>query len=172
MILDLREFKTFPAHKLLKTDPEGLTVDLESVIRVEDAGLNINIQKSGEEYFCQGKVKATLALECSRCLQEFGRELENDVDFIICSEELPDSRKGVIDDEDYVYFEGGDLLADLSNIVRQAIILSVSMKPLCSESCRGLCPQCGANLNKSPCGCKSEQIDERWEGLRGLSEPQ
>ena len=76
--------------------------------------------------------------------------------------------EGIDDNEDYIFFKSSDLQADLSDIVRQAIILAVGMKPLCSEDCRGLCPDCGVNLNKQSCRCASEKIDPRWEGLKKL----
>jgi len=53
-------------------------------------------------------------------------------------------------------------------IVEERIQLAVPMKPLCSAECRGLCPQCGAELNSGPCGCESETTDPRWEALKVL----
>jgi uncharacterized protein len=58
--------------------------------------------------------------------------------------------------------------ADLTEDIREAIILAFSSYPICSESCKGLCPQCGANLNEGECGCRPP-ADARWDGLSGLS---
>jgi uncharacterized protein len=55
---------------------------------------------------------------------------------------------------------------DLTQIIRDYIILSIPMKPLCSDECKGICAVCGANLNKIDCGHKEkEEIDPRWEKL-------
>ncbi len=60
-----------------------------------------------------------------------------------------------------------DELADLTPEMREAIILALPDYPLCGESCKGLCSQCGADWNKKVCDCQSP-VDNRWEGLGGL----
>lgn len=172
MILDLREFETFPAQKLLKGEPDAFPLNYQEVNSVKTVEIDIGIQKSGEEYFCQGKVMATINMECCRCLNGFDKEVKNDTDFIICAAKTKaeeENENDVADDEDYVYFSGSDIQADVSDIVRQAIILALDLKPLCAEDCKGLCPQCGINLNEQQCSCKTEKIDPRWEGLKKLS---
>ena len=62
-----------------------------------------------------------------------------------------------------------DEFADLTEELRECIILSFPSNPLCSEDCKGLCPHCGADLNKGPCHCRpTEGGDLRWGGLDGL----
>lgn len=58
-------------------------------------------------------------------------------------------------------------ILDLAEMVRQAILISVPLHPLCTPDCRGLCPQCGKRLAEAPCGCEPEP-DSRWEALRAL----
>jgi len=53
-------------------------------------------------------------------------------------------------------------------IVEERIQIALPMKPLCREDCRGLCPQCGADRNVSPCSCVVEFIDPRWRALQVL----
>ena len=57
---------------------------------------------------------------------------------------------------------------DLSDAVRQAVVLAEPMQVLCREDCRGLCPQCGTDLNARACACEQPAADERWGVLRGL----
>ncbi|HUP28016.1 MAG TPA: DUF177 domain-containing protein, partial [Chloroflexia bacterium] len=59
-------------------------------------------------------------------------------------------------------------MMDLSEPVRQAILVALPMKPLCREDCKGLCPNCGANWNDGLCDCTPEQMDNHWVGLREL----
>ena len=169
MILDLRQFETFPARLSLEAGPEEVEVDFEGIVQLNRARLNLSIQKSGEEFFCQGQVNASVKLTCARCLEEFDRELDNSTDFIVCSKQWHDERRAVEDNEEYVFFQGSDLQADVSDMVRQAVIMSMSMKPLCSEDCKGLCPSCGTNLNESSCDCKSGKVDPRWDALKKIS---
>ncbi len=167
--MDLSQFESFPAHVELSAEPERITIDYDCVVRVNAGRLDLNIQKSGEEFYCQGNALASVRLTCARCLEEFDFELTNNTDFIVCSQEWHRSHGGIRDNEDYVFFSGGELQADLTDILRQAIIISLSLKPLCKEDCRGLCPSCGTNRNEESCQCQVRQTDDRWEALRKLS---
>ena len=57
---------------------------------------------------------------------------------------------------------------DLEAIIREQIILMVPLKPLCREDCRGLCPNCGANLNLESCDCKTDKSDSPFAQLAKL----
>ena len=169
MIINLRQFDSFPAHLVVEAEKESMSIDYDSVVEVNSAAMEIDIQKSGEEFFCQGMARASVRLVCARCLDEFDKELANTTDFIVCSKEQRESHGDVQDNEEYVYFQGSDLQADVSEIVRQSVITEVALKPLCSEECEGLCPSCGVNLNKKTCDCKTDKVDPRWEALKKLS---
>ena len=169
MILDLSQFESFPAKVLLQAKPEALVIDYDSVVRVNSADLDLSIQKSAEEFYCQGSARASVRLICARCLEEFDLELANTTDFIVCSRQWHDTHGDVKDNEDYVFFQGSELHADVTDVVRQMIIISMEMKPLCSQDCRGLCATCGANLNEVSCRCRRERTDGRWEALKKLS---
>ncbi len=167
MVLDLRRFAEFPAEASLAAEAGAFKPFAEGVTTVGKVQLDLAIQKSGEEYFCQGEVTATYTVECSRCLAETEKQVSQRTEFIVCGTDQTTAHaaKG-IDDEDYVYFRGSDLCADVTEQVRQALILSLPMKPLCSDNCRGLCPVCGVNLNKETCTCRKDIRDPRWEGLK------
>ena len=171
MILDLREFENFPAETALTGDSDSLTLDYQGLNALKSVQVDLRMQESGEEYFCQGTVKATVNFECSRCLNGFDKQVESSVDFIVCAESLHEVKdeKDVLDSEDYAFFTGGELQADISDVVRQAIILSLSLKTLCAEDCKGLCSQCGLNLNEHSCSCETEITDPRWDSLKKLS---
>jgi DUF177 domain-containing protein len=59
----------------------------------------------------------------------------------------------------------------LADLIRQYLLLAVPMHPLCREDCKGLCPQCGRNLNNGGCTCNTESGDERWAALKRLLNP-
>ena len=169
MILDLREFEEFPAHKTIEAGPGAIKPFADTVVSVDGVSIEVDIQKAGEEYFCQADVKVRITGECARCLTNYPTELAGRTDFIICSDSEENRVRATEDSEDYVFLKGTDLRADISEPVRQTAVLSLSLKPLCSEDCRGLCPQCGTNLNEGTCDCVKESIDPRWEGLKGLT---
>ncbi len=170
MILDLREFVDFPAKAHLEADPGELVVERDDVLDVKKAAVDLSIQKSGEEYFCQGVVTGSIEIECARCLEPYTAEVSGKTDFIVRSAIRDDSRdKDVVDNEQYIFLEGDDVRADITESVRQTLALTVPLKPVCDKECRGLCAQCGANLNLAPCSCDQEKTDSRWDGLKGLA---
>lgn len=171
MILDLKQFEAFPAEIKLTGDSAKIKLEADSVAELLDVTMDLAIQDSGEEFFCQGSFNATLKLECARCLKQFEMTLTDKIDFIARGiDPKMDDSQTVGDDEDYVYFSEGELMADLTPIVRQAILLALDLKPVCSESCRGFCPGCGINRNEEDCKCKIESADPRWDGLKQLRE--
>jgi uncharacterized protein len=111
------------------------------------------------------------AVPCSRCLTEVkvSGEAHFRINYYPASAapseeeaEIPlEETEDVYVDEDHVTGE---------ELVSQQIYLEIPEKVLCKEDCRGICPECGADLNKGACGCLS-QVDQRWSGLVGLSTP-
>ncbi|MDH3890331.1 MAG: DUF177 domain-containing protein [candidate division Zixibacteria bacterium] len=173
MIIDFREFETFPAHKVLEGGPEKISLDYQGVHSVQAVKVDLSIQKSGEEYFCRGEARARTTIECARCLALYEMDVNNQLDFIVCSADLHQANaQEAVDAEDYVHFVDQAMRADISEVVRQAILLAVDLKPLCSDDCAGLCAQCGKNLNDGVCDCKNEVIDERWAALKDVTPPE
>ena len=63
-------------------------------------------------------------------------------------------------------FDGNEI--DLTELVREQILLNLPIQVFCQENCRGLCPKCGANQNLIDCKCKENEIDPRWASLKNL----
>ncbi|GAB4389983.1 MAG: DUF177 domain-containing protein [Thermodesulfovibrionales bacterium] len=130
------------------------------------ARLNVDIMKVDSEVHLRGDLTATLSLSCSRCLESFTRdvtipleleyrplrELEGEETYELRADEL-----------DTGFYEDDEL--DLGEISREQVLLNLPMKPLCTETCKGICPKCGANLNEAACGCDLRRVDERLQGL-------
>ena len=167
MILDLRALDEFPAETTVCAGPGELSPFDDSVIRVDGVAVELAVQKSVCEYFCQGRVKARVVLECARCLGRFEAELSGKTEFVVCSDQEA-AETGGADDEDYVCYHGSDLRVDIIEPVRQSLTLALAMKPLCSADCRGLCRKCGVNLNEETCDCDINTTDARWDDLKNL----
>lgn len=122
-----------------------------------------------------GKFNTLADCTCSRCLEEFQYPLE----FELSEEFFPtgDILKGAPSpvakaEEEDGFIIGEDHILDLSEALRQNMIIGLPVKPVCKPECAGLCQKCGQNLNIGQCGCSVEQIDPRWSPLKKLIEDQ
>jgi uncharacterized metal-binding protein YceD (DUF177 family) len=142
---------------LLELPADLLVVDGEVALELE-------VSVTGTLIRARGTVRAEAGLTCGRCLEPFRENITAEVDIVLRS-----GTNGIrMEDEDETAPFIGDNWVALDAPVREALILGVPMRPLCRPECRGLCPQCGENLNLSTCSCRPEPADARWEALRSL----
>ena len=104
-------------------------------------------------------VKFALKLHCDRCMDEFRREYEFSSEHILVKELNTDN-------DDYVVCE--DSMLDIDETVRADLFLELPNKVLCKEVCKGLCSQCGKNLNFDSCECEKKSVDPRLAVLGEL----
>lgn len=168
MILRLREFDQFPARVSLAPVDGSWTFVYEGVNSISGVCVEVEVNKSDEEFYCRGSVECAAMIECARCLDPYKVELSQDIDFFAVAEKSARTSRHT-DAEDYVVFKGSEMSVSIDDIVRQAIVLALPVKPLCSENCAGLCSVCGANLNHTECKCDREATDPRWDELKRLS---
>ena len=147
--------------------------------------INETIDVSGGSYEIQGEVKLVrtdrgilvkgtlqtgIEVTCGRCLSFFNCPLALNIeeeyfpttDVVSgVSLPLPEEPSYFTIDEYYVL--------DLTEAIRQYMMLAIPMKPLCREDCAGICLACGHNLNQGPCGCLPQEADSRWSELNRLT---
>lgn len=110
-----------------------------------------------------GNVTADILLICDRCTEEYEHLLKFD---IFEQYKKSDSLSDTDENPDYNILEGSEI--DLDYIVYTNLFMNLPSKSLCNPSCKGLCPSCGANLNKSECNCKSEVTNPAFDILDKL----
>ncbi len=107
-----------------------------------------------------------VTLQCSRCLEPFEQPIHIDIEEVfIPSVDMATGQPIHADDADEALLIDEHHILDLSEILRQSILLALPMTPLCRPDCKGFCPTCGANLNYETCTCQEEEIDPRWAAL-------
>lgn len=105
-------------------------------------------------------MEATMTLECVRCLEDYAQTV--DIDFTELYAFSPDD----VADEGFLFPDDGKI--DLEPLVREEMLLSVPLKPICRADCSGLCPVCGENKNEVDCDHKEDAVDPRLAGLKQL----
>ena len=124
------------------------------------------------EYVVDGSSHFMADLNCSRCLEPypFAHASTFHVRFrprpqLSAEEEVEIGGEEELDVEFY-----SDRTVPLRDLALEQIQLAIPMKPLCDESCLGLCPKCGVNRTREGCSCETAVVDERWDALRGVRE--
>jgi uncharacterized protein len=112
------------------------------------------------------RLTATVQVLCSRCTEPLELPIETDVSLMLvpAGAPVPAADDGPDEDEDR-RFEVKDGKADLESIAREQIYLTLPLKPICRETCKGLCPVCGVNRNQEDCACDVEDVDPRLAPL-------
>ena len=116
-----------------------------------------------------GHATTTLELTCGRCLD--GYQVPVDAEFelmFLPAAEAPDEGEVEVADEDINTSYYRDGVIDLGELVHEQFYLTLPMKPLCRDQCKGLCPSCGANWNQTTCSCENRWEDPRLAGLKAL----
>jgi uncharacterized protein len=164
MKIDLKSLRDEVNYLNLEGTADSLGLKIEWVEFPHPVKVNLRVLRSGKNYIGEGKVETVALFECSRCLKEYSQTLKADIRFL-----LKEEKDQIIlesDDRENQVQTGN--FFKLDDLVRESLILSIPLKSLCQEDCKGLCPTCGTDLNVTTCECKKEQIDPRWEKLRDL----
>lgn len=146
----------------------GANADEDYTI-VSPVHLVMDVHKQGDVFRVSGRIDGTLRRNCGRCLEPFDVAVDAPFDLQYMSADLNQGggeREVADDDLSTAYFH--DNAIDLEDLMREQFLLALPMKPLCSDACKGLCPQCGANLNTNPCNCKPSWVDPRLKVLSDL----
>ncbi|MGH7447889.1 MAG: YceD family protein [Longimicrobiales bacterium] len=130
----------------------------------EPVDLRLDLQYAGADVVVRGSVKGRARLSCRRCLVDVVHELDEDMIFVYRSGVAPVEAEA---QEVYPLPEKAGAL-DLTEAVREHVLLAVPEFVNCDEACRGFCPRCGTNLNEATCECRTEDEDPRWAALRRL----
>ena len=131
--------------------------------------LAFDIFKDQEQFRLVGRVQTTLELPCSRCLESFMLPVEQtfDLRYQPHARNTGEGEREIEEDDLTTAFYQNDEI-DLEQLMREQFYLALPMKPLCGDHCKGLCPVCGANLNKTTCNCKRDWEDPRLAALKQL----
>ena len=148
-----------------------MNVDLLSIINNTEKEINFEGKTSFTDNDCtvdcnvcgkassfSGRIEVMVNLDavvntkCARCLKPLQLPVKMDVDEVV--------------GEDGVELEG--TLLNVDNIVKNNIVAELPIRFLCKEDCKGICSQCGADLNITECNCKHEHFDERFAVLKKL----
>jgi uncharacterized protein len=169
MQLDLTRFRQPLGHFSRTFQPAEVALDGDPYRIVEPVQLAFEVHKDKERFRLVGSVMTELELPCSRCLESYRMPVNASFDlrYHPASEmsQAEESEVGA-DDLETSYYQDDQI--DLNELMREQFYLALPMKPLCREGCKGLCAQCGTNLNTGTCDCGPAWEDPRLAPLKQL----
>lgn len=130
-------------------DPRSLALETEDIKFSSKLSLHCRFTKDDSDIFCRGTFEAKISLICSRCGSEFTTNLEGSFSL------------------DYPG-KGNEATLDVTDDIRQEVLLGYPMKALCRPDCKGLCRLCGQNLNERDCGHKVKPLERPLSQLKDL----
>lgn len=116
-----------------------------------------------------GNVTVSATFTCSRCLASYETPIGSN--FTIFFRKGPanlesDEEETELNDQDLVSATYSDDEIDLTHEIEEQVAMEVPFKPLCSETCKGLCPTCGIDLNQGDCSCRSDEVSSKFSALK------
>lgn len=146
--------KTF-AYELTPDELDITDTDLKVTATIQLEGV---VENAGDVILLKADVKTEIERTCGRCLKVFTEPLAAQV-----VEKFYPAGAENIENDAFIY--ESDLL-DITEPVRESLLLAVPLQSLCREDCRGLCPVCGADRNEGDCGCDATTVDPRLAALK------
>lgn len=143
-------------------DPEELDISPEELAVIGRIRLEGSVTNAGDVLLLEARLTATVRRACDRCLKEFDALTEA----CVVEKFYPPGADSL--EEDALVYDS-DVL-DITEPLREGLLLSEPMRALCRQDCRGLCCVCGADLNEGDCGCARVSVDPRLAALKRFLE--
>lgn len=155
-------------HYELHENMEGLDPELIPVAPLSGA---VTLTRTSQGILATGKLRTRLEVACHRCLEPYEVDVELDLEEefhpTVMIDDVPLDRIAKEDEDEALNIDDHHNL-DLSEVIRQGLLLAVPMELVCRPDCLGLCPNCGGNRNLGECQCEQEPVDPRWSALQDL----
>ena len=149
--------------------PDELDASAHAFTINEPPHITGRVRPSGKDFHVTGELKAVVATNCDRCLNDLFIPVHETFKLVYVPADEARSPHGEHEvnaqELDVVYLVDDEF--DVDQLIRDQLELALPTHLLCRQDCRGLCAQCGADLNQAECQCAAP-IDPRWQALADL----
>jgi uncharacterized protein len=152
--------------------PEDLELSDESLGFERPIEVSLRISRSLETFAVDGAIRCPVKGECCRCLAPVEHSAQASTRLLIQRKRASQEELEAVEDQEFEILDPGTREMDLKDFMRAEIILELPQQVYCKEDCKGLCPQCGCDLNKGLCSCGEAAVDPRWAALGKIRSPQ
>ena len=169
MIIELESVVARPKAIELTFTPDDIDLEIDGSRLAGEGSLRGETERVDDKAHVRGNIDAEVLIDCTRCLVPVARKFEIVFDDIFVD---PGNEPGdvelILDPEALDESIAIDGKIDLSEVIREQVILALPDQVYCNDDCKGLCPKCGSNRNLIDCRCIEDEIDPRWSALKGL----
>lgn len=167
-------WEEIPEDGLFFTIDDVSWVPAKEVICQGQGECTVSLRKEGGRVLLAGRMRLPVLFECDRCLEPFSCTLAEGFEVVF---EVVAKEGGAVvaseyfcrrSDLDVVYLD--EPVVDVFSVLRQQLYLGLPEKRLCRDNCLGLCPECGADLNRSPCDCGKGRVSSPFSILAKLKD--
>lgn len=143
-------------------DPEALDLTEDDVSLEGQVVADFTLHNGGELILLDGSLHFSVKGECGRCLKPLVQPLVSTLE----ERYYPEGTENLPDDAFTYKFD----VVDVTDALRESLLLTVPARMLCKPDCKGICPVCEADRNVAPCNCDTRTIDPRLQALEALLE--
>lgn len=161
-----RDFEAGELNRLLRPSDENTPGPFCDPIRVR-----FEVSRLKKRVLLEGELEARLSLECGHCLQGYPGQIRDHFSQVLNLDFSPQAEikeELELDEEQINMVPVVDGELDLKPVLLEQFLIRLPLYPCCKEDCAGLCPHCGADLNKTECGCEPVPFNNRFGKLKDL----
>ncbi len=169
MVFDIGEIGSEGLSFSFFADKDQLEFDQVGLSVTDNIDVSGSLTMIGDDIYLNGKVMTRVNMSCSRCLDDLPYQIDSvlKTHFVLSADQLVSSGEIELHASDIEVEVYKNQRIDLTQSVRDSILLGVPIICLCIKDCKGICFECGKNLNQEPCRCASESfVDKRLEVLK------
>lgn len=167
MLINLTDyFKVHGKASTLKVqyEPDAYETSEFSYKVVSKDDIDFKVENiSDDQVHLTADFSINLQMNCDRCLKDVEEKIDVSIDTVLIE---PDGFHEIDEEEQGIFMEGYEL--DTTKLIENELIMSLPMKILCKEDCKGLCLKCGSNLNDGDCGCDRFVPDPRMAAIQDI----
>jgi uncharacterized protein len=169
MIIDLDNIGIRPKSLELNVRRDEVDTDIPGTSMAANAVFQGETERVDGKAHIRGNVSTTVLIDCTRCLEPVEQAIDIDFDDVFVDpNDTPASPEVILSEDQLDEAIAPEGKVDLTEVVREQILLALPYQLFCREDCKGLCPKCGGNRNLIDCKCEENEIDPRWSALKGL----
>ena len=167
-VLKLNECPEGTRYFEFEADAGELDLSAESFSFPGPLRVGLTVVRTLETFHLEGEIECPVEGACCRCLESAKENVEASMRLLLQCKAASEEELEALAEEEIEILRPGTDTFDMREALREEILLELPMQIHCQHDCKGLCPQCGQNLNVGSCSCKEEESDPRWAALGEL----